>query len=87
MGSFFICNNEKGTPHHLPHVMVKYGEYKANFCIETGQRLDGRSFPSAQNRVINKIIQNHKKELLAFWNNLQTDNPAPMSKLTLSPRA
>lgn len=41
--------------HHTPHVHVRYGEYKAVFSIETGERLAGRLGPRQTKRVQNWI--------------------------------
>jgi hypothetical protein len=37
--------------HHTPHIHVRYGEYKASFSIETGERLAGRLGHAQTKRV------------------------------------
>lgn len=74
-GILFFIFREIGAPHHLPHVLVKYGEYKGNFAIETGEQLNGRLFPARQSKTIQKVLVLHKEELLKFWHNLQQDTP------------
>ena len=41
-GIFIYMYFQDVGQHHAPHVHVRYGEYKAVFAIETGERLAGR---------------------------------------------
>ena len=41
-GIVFCMFNEMGNSHHRKHVFVKYGDYKANYDIETGRRINGK---------------------------------------------
>lgn len=80
-GIVFFIFSEMGAPHHLPHVTVKYGNYKANYDIENGRRLVGSSFPVAQERLIRRVLRNHKKELMECWNKLNQEDPQPCGKI------
>lgn len=81
-GIKFYIYDERDEPHHLPHVNVVYGEYKANFCIETGKQLNGKNLPPAKARLVRKVLANHKADLMKWWNSINSPNPFIPEKLT-----
>ncbi len=52
--------------HHAPHIHVRYGEYKATFSIETGERLAGR-LGIRQTRHVKNWIAIRRSALEANW--------------------
>jgi hypothetical protein len=60
---FFYDNKE----HHLPHVHVEYGEFKAVVSIPFGELLTG-NFPNDKLKLVIAWIEIHKDELMANWN-------------------
>ncbi len=52
--------------HHAPHVHVRYGEYKASFSIETGERLAGR-LGNKQTRRVQDWIAARRAALEGNW--------------------
>ena len=53
--------------HHIPHVHVQYGEYKASISFD-GRVLAG-SLPSKQLKIVTAWLCIHEDELYAAWNN------------------
>lgn len=59
---FFFDNKE----HHVPHIHVRYGEFKAVFSIESGDLMAGK-LPQKQCRLVEAWIELHRDELTADW--------------------
>lgn len=53
--------------HNPPHFHVIYGEYEAEFNIETAEVLEGR-LPMRASRLVRKWAGIHREELLEIWN-------------------
>lgn len=58
--------------HHLPHIHVRYNEYKAVMNFE-GKILSGK-IPYKQNQLTKAWILIHKEELESLWKLLQDEN-------------
>jgi hypothetical protein len=52
--------------HHLPHIHVRYQNYRASIAIEDGSLLAG-DFPPRQLRMIQVWVDLPRDELLANW--------------------
>lgn len=52
--------------HHTPHIHVRYGEYKASFSIETGERLAGR-LGIRQTKRVQEWIAARREALEENW--------------------
>jgi len=52
--------------HHIPHIHVRYGEFKASIDIDTAEVLDGE-IPKRQMRLVQAWIEIHRDELMADW--------------------
>jgi hypothetical protein len=52
--------------HKLPHIHVKYQDYKAIFAIQDGTLLDD-NLPNNKHKMLEVWIDLHKDELLADW--------------------
>lgn len=63
--------------HNPPHVHAQYGDYSAEFEIETGMLLEGR-FPHKSMLLVQRWILIHRSELLEIWN---SQNFKPISPL------
>lgn len=74
VGILFYIYNEVKTSHHSRHFHVKYGEHRASYDIDSGERLAG-SFPRRQEKIVLKILKEHKQELINFWENEQSSDP------------
>jgi hypothetical protein len=59
----FFFDNDR---HNLPHIHVRYAEFKASINIETGEILAG-DFPKKQLKLVQAWIEIHRDELLANW--------------------
>lgn len=53
------------TQHNLPHIHVKYQNYKAVFSLD-GDLLSGE-FPLKKTRMVQVWIDLHQDELIADW--------------------
>lgn len=53
--------------HNLPHIHVRYADFKAAIAIEDGRILAGK-FPPKQIKLVQAWIEIHKDELFADWN-------------------
>ena len=62
-------NEEK---HHLPHIHIRYNEYKEVMDFE-GNILSGE-IPYKQNQLVRAWILIHKEELESLWRLLQDEN-------------
>ncbi len=62
-------NEEK---HHLPHIHIRYNEYKAVMDFE-GEILSG-SIPNKQTQMVKTWILIHREELESLWKLLQDEN-------------
>lgn len=58
---YFNDNNN----HNLPHIHVRYNEYKASYDFEANV-LSG-SIPTKQNKLVEAWIIIHKEELITLW--------------------
>lgn len=52
--------------HSLPHIHVRYQNFKASIHIVDGQILDG-DFPPKQLKLVQAWIEIHQEELMADW--------------------
>jgi len=57
---------EDSQRHNLPHIHVRYAEYKASIAIEDGDVLAG-NIPPKQLKMVQAWIEIHKDELFADW--------------------
>ena len=62
-------NDEK---HHLPHIHIRYNDYKAVMDFE-GNILSGK-LPNKQNQMVKAWVLIHKEELETLWKLLQDEN-------------
>ena len=62
-------NQEK---HHLPHIHIRYNDYKAVMDFE-GNILSGK-LPNKQNQMVKAWVLIHKEELETLWKLLQDEN-------------
>ena len=62
-------NEEK---HHLPHIHIRYNEFKEVMDFE-GNILSGE-IPYKQNQLVRAWILIHKEELESLWKLLQDEN-------------
>lgn len=56
---------EIGNKHHEPHIHAQYQEYEAVYHIN-GTKIEG-TLPPKQQKLVQKWIQLHQKELLEDW--------------------
>lgn len=61
--SMYVLDTQK---HHLPHIHIRYAEFKAVIEIPTGNLLDG-DLPSKQMKLVQAWIVLHSDELMADW--------------------
>ena len=66
--SMYFDDNKQ---HNLPHIHVRYNEYKASYDFETNL-LTG-ILPIKQTKLIEAWIIIHKEELMTLWNVLQEE--------------
>jgi len=59
----FVLDTDR---HHLPHIHVRFAEFKASISIETAEILAG-SLPTRQLRLVTAWIEIHREELQADW--------------------
>jgi hypothetical protein len=59
----FVMDTDR---HHLPHIHVRYAEFKASISIESTEVLAG-SLPARQLRLVSAWIEIHRDELMADW--------------------
>ncbi len=52
--------------HKMPHIHVRYGEFKASINIDTAEIIAG-DFPKRQLRLVQAWIEIHRDELIADW--------------------
>ena len=52
--------------HNMPHIHVRYQDFKASVSIEDGALLAG-DFPVRQLKMVVAWVEIHKEELLADW--------------------
>ncbi|SJM91725.1 conserved hypothetical protein [Crenothrix polyspora] len=52
--------------HHLPHIHVRYNEFKTVIAIPDGEVLEGR-LPIRQSKLIQAWVELHRDELMADW--------------------
>ncbi|MFN3883854.1 MAG: DUF4160 domain-containing protein [Rhodocyclaceae bacterium] len=52
--------------HHLPHIHVRYNEFKAVVQIPDGEVLEGE-LPARQMKLLQAWIEIHRDELMADW--------------------
>ena len=61
--SMYVLDTQK---HHLPHIHVRYAEFKAVIQIPTGDILEG-NLPGKQMKLVQAWIALHTDELVADW--------------------
>ncbi|MDD4964566.1 MAG: DUF4160 domain-containing protein [Gallionella sp.] len=61
--SMFFEIKEK---HHLPHIHIRYQNYRASLAIEDATLLAGE-LPVRQLRMVQVWVDLHREELLADW--------------------
>ena len=61
--SMYVLDTQK---HHLPHIHIRYAEFKAVIEIPSGHLLDG-DLPSKQMKLVQAWIAIHSDELMADW--------------------
>lgn len=61
----------ENTKHNLPHIHVRYSEYKATYDFETNL-LNG-NLPNKQTKLIEAWIIIHKEELITLWNLMEEE--------------
>ena len=61
--SMYVLDTQK---HHLPHIHVRYAEFKAVIEIPSGSLLDG-NLPTKQMKLVEAWIALHGDELMADW--------------------
>ena len=59
----YVLDTQK---HHLPHIHVRYAEFKAVIQIPTGDLLEG-NLPGKQMKLVQAWIALHADELVADW--------------------
>lgn len=57
---------ENSERHSLPHIHVRYAEWKASIAIEDGRVLAG-NFPPKQLKLVQAWIEIHQEDLFADW--------------------
>lgn len=61
--SMYVLDTVK---HHLPHIHVRYNEFKAVIEIPEGNLLEGE-LPSRQMKLVQAWIEIHREDLMADW--------------------
>ena len=61
--SMFVLDTAK---HHLPHIHVRYNEFKAVIGLPEGELLDG-NLPTRQMKLVQAWVELHRDELAADW--------------------
>lgn len=61
--SMYVLDTDK---HHLPHIHVRYNEFKAVFAIPDGDLLEG-DLPRRQMKLVQAWIELRQDELMADW--------------------
>jgi hypothetical protein len=61
--SMYVLDTQK---HHLPHIHIRYAEFKAVIEIPSGGLLDG-NLPAKQMKLVAAWIALHEDELMADW--------------------
>ena len=67
----YVFDAEK---HHLPHIHIRYNEFKAVIEIPDGALLEGY-LPSRQMKLVQAWIEIHKVELLEAWQQAVSGQP------------
>ncbi|MEI8170996.1 MAG: DUF4160 domain-containing protein [Rhodoferax sp.] len=52
--------------HHLPHIHIRYNDFKTVLAIPSGDVIEG-SLPSRQMKLVQAWIELHQDELMADW--------------------
>ena len=73
LGIHIYMYNELGGRHHYPHVHVSFSDSNAVFKIEDGRLMEGY-LPTNKTRVLQKWIEERKKELMELWGALNRKN-------------
>jgi hypothetical protein len=63
---------ERGVQHHLPHIHVRAGSYRATFSIAPPGLLAG-TLPQPQLRLVLAWAELHQDELMENWHLVQND--------------
>lgn len=59
---------------HLPHIHVRYNEFKAVFQIPDGDLPEGE-LPGRQTKLLQAWLEIHRDELMADWHLASTGQP------------
>ena len=59
--SMYVFDSER---HHLPHIHVRYNEFKASIAIPSGDVIEG-SLPVRKVKLIQAWIELHQDDLMA----------------------
>jgi hypothetical protein len=59
----FVLDTDR---HHLPHIHIRYAEFRASIAIDTAEVLAGE-LPNRQLRLVTAWVELHRDELLADW--------------------
>ena len=65
-GIFVYMYFQDVRQHHTPHIHIRYGEYKATYSIETGERLAGR-LGNRQTKRVQDWIEARRPALEENW--------------------
>ena len=66
---FYFYSNERGEP---PHIHVQRERFLAKFWLESVSLASSRRFRSHELRLIQRIVDDHRAELLEAWNEYAT---------------
>ena len=61
--SMYVFDSDR---HHLPHIHIRYNEFKAAIEIPSGDILEG-NLPVRQMKLIQAWIELHQDDLMADW--------------------
>lgn len=62
------------SDHNPPHFHAVYGQFDAEFAVESGARLAG-AFPPRAERLVKEWADLYKKELLENWSRARDHKP------------
>lgn len=61
--SMYVLDTDK---HHLPHIHIRYNEFKVILDIPEGNVLEG-NLPPRQMKLVQAWIELHQDDLMADW--------------------
>ncbi len=65
-GILVLIYYKDNSHHHLPHIHIRYQNFKASVAIEDGRILEGQ-LPPRQLKLVQAWIEIHRDELFADW--------------------